>query len=99
MVLGWLRRRRSTIRVHVLIRGRVGERWYDLDRWVRLESGATLGQLVERKSIPFGEVLAASPHLSETLLLNGERCPLAENRARPLGDGDRVYLLSPIVGG
>jgi molybdopterin converting factor small subunit len=32
-------------------------------------------------------------------MLNGERCPVAENQERVLADGDEVYLLAPLAGG
>jgi molybdopterin converting factor small subunit len=33
------------------------------------------------------------------MMLNGERCPLEDNRARPVADGDELYLLAPLAGG
>jgi molybdopterin converting factor small subunit len=33
------------------------------------------------------------------MMLNGERCPLAENLERVLQDGDEIYLLAPLAGG
>ncbi len=38
-------------------------------------------------------------HLRDTLMLNGDRCPVEENRDRVLSDGDQIYLLAPIAGG
>lgn len=90
------------IRVHVLLRGRIGDGWYDVDRRLRLPEGATLADLLdagERRGIPFAEALERSPHLAHTLMLNGERCPVADNRDRVLADGDEVYLLAPLAGG
>ena len=90
------------IEVHLLIKGRIGEGWYDIDRQLKLRPGATLRDLFdhcERKGIPIRDLIAASPHLSETLMLNGERCPVAENDCRRLEDNDQVYLLGPVVGG
>ena len=90
------------IRVHVLVKGRVGAGWVDIDRSVSLPEGATLGDLLvaaERRGVPIRAALAGSPHLRDTLMLNGERCPVADNRARALADGDRVYLLAPLAGG
>ena len=43
--------------------------------------------------------IAESPHLRHTLMLNGERVPLDDSAARPLVDGDELYLLGPIAGG
>jgi molybdopterin converting factor small subunit len=90
------------IRVHVLVRGRIGEGWYDIDRTLVLPEGATLGDLLalgERRGIPFCDALEHSPHLAHTLMLNGERCPVADHRDRPLADGDEIYLLAPLAGG
>lgn len=92
----------DAIRVHVLIRGRIGDGWHDIDQTVRLRPPATLADLLERgerDGIPFAEVLAASPHLRHTLMLNGSRCPVEDNRNRELHDGDEVYLLAPLAGG
>ena len=52
-----------------------------------MPAGTTLGRLVEvadNAKIPLREALAKSPHLVDTLMLNGERCPLAENADRVL---------------
>lgn len=90
------------IRVHLVVRGRIGEGWIDIDRTLRLPDGATLGVLVEqaeRRGIALRRALADSPHLADTLMLNGDRCPVAPNLDRPLQDGDEVYLLAPIAGG
>jgi molybdopterin converting factor small subunit len=109
---GWLGRPRDgsnparaaapVIRVHVLIRGRIGAGWYDVDRELALPAGTTLGQLIdsgEQRGVPLAEALANSPHLAHTLMLNGARCPVAEHRDRALQDGDQLYLLAPIAGG
>lgn len=99
-VLG--RKRAATIRVHVLLKGRAGSGWHDVDRYLSLPAGATLGALIEeagRRGVHLREAIAASPHLRHTLMLNGERCPVDENLDRPLGDGDEVYLLAPLAGG
>ncbi len=88
--------------MHLLIKGRIGEGWYDLDRSFELPDGATLSQLfelVERKGIDIRAVIAQSPHLADTMMLNGERCPVEENLECPLFDGDEIYLLGPIAGG
>ena len=86
----------------VLIRGRIGEGWYDIDRKLKLPRGATLGEMLEvgeKKGIPFRDVLENSPHLRDTLMLNGERCPVSENGDREMSDGDELYLLAPLAGG
>lgn len=96
------RLRGDQIKVHVLIRGRIGEDWKDIDTHLKLPVGTTLERLVEtaqRAGIPMREALANSPHLADTLMLNGERCPFTEHRDRVLADGDEVYLLAPLAGG
>lgn len=93
---------RERIGVRVLIRGRIGDGWHDVDRVLRLPAGATLGDLIteaERSAIPLRQAIEQSPHLRETLMLNGERCHVDENLERPLDDGDEVYLLAPVAGG
>ena len=90
------------IRVHVLIRGRIGNDWKDVDEHVRVPAGTTLGKLVEiadAARIPLREALDHSPHLTDTMMLNGERCPFTENADRALADGDEIYLLAPLAGG
>lgn len=94
--------RAPAVRVHVLIRGRIGSGWYDVDRELDLPAGTTLGQLIdsgERHGVPLAEAIEQSPHLAHTLMLNGTRCPVAEHRERALQDGDELYLLAPIAGG
>ena len=90
------------MRVRVLIRGRIGAGWHDVDRTFRLAPGATLGELLplaDRAGVPLASAIAESPHLRDTLMINGERCPLETNRDRPLEDGDEIYLLAPVAGG
>ena len=90
------------IRVHVLVKGRIGEGWQDVDRTFSLPEGATLRSLLDaadREGVKLREAIAASPHLAHTLMLNGERCAVAENQERALADGDEVYLLAPLAGG
>lgn len=90
------------VRVHVLIKGRIGEGWQDVDRTLELPVGATLATLLEvaeRERIPLRDAIDKSPHLRHTLMLNGERCPVDENMQRELNDGDQVYLLAPLAGG
>ena len=85
-----------------MIRGRIGEDWKDVDEHLRVPAGTTLGKLVEvaeAAGVPLREALACSPHLVDTLMLNGERCPFEANRERELADGDEIYLLAPIAGG
>ena len=90
------------IQVRVLIRGRIGAGWHDIDRTFRLAPGATLAGLLplaDRAGVPLTSAIAESPHLHDTLMINGERCPLESNRDRPLEDGDEIYLLAPVAGG
>ena len=96
------RLRGDHIRVHILIRGRIGDAWRDVDEHLRIPAGTTLGTLVEvaeAAGVPLREALDHSPHLTDTMMLNGERCPIAENAARVLADGDEIYLLAPLAGG
>lgn len=96
------RLRGDQIRIHILIRGRIGDEWKDIDQHLKLPKGTTLERFVEvaeQSGIPIRAALANSPHLAETLMLNGERCPFEENRARELKDGDEMYLLAPLAGG
>ncbi len=95
-------RSRSTIRVRVLVRGRIGSGWHDVDRSFRLAAGASLAELLaaaDRAGVPMSEAIAHSPHLRDTLMINGERCPLDRSRERELQDGDEIYLLAPVAGG
>ncbi|MDX2168551.1 MAG: MoaD/ThiS family protein [Deltaproteobacteria bacterium] len=92
----------DAIRVHVILKGRTGAGWHDVDTDVHLPAGATLATLLEvadRRGIHLRDAIAASPHLGHTLMLNGQRCPVEENLARPLADGDEIYLLAPLAGG
>ena len=96
------RLRGDHVRVHILIRGRIGDGWKDVDEKLRVPAGTTLGKLVEvaeAAGVPLREALEHSPHLHDTMMVNGERCPLAENEARVLADGDEIYLLAPLAGG
>ena len=96
------RLRGDHIRVHVLIRGRIGDAWRDVDEHLRVPAGTTLGKLVavaEAAGVPLREALDHSPHLTDTMMLNGERCPFTENSERVLADGDEIYLLAPLAGG
>jgi molybdopterin converting factor small subunit len=92
----------ARIKVKVVIRGRIGQGWYDLDRTVKLAVGTTLGDLMSRDD-QLGDALrdavAHSPHLAHTLMLNGDRCPVDDHRDRVLADGDEIYLLAPLAGG
>lgn len=92
----------GTFRVHILLKGRIGDGWFDVDQFIPLPAGATLDDLLaeaERRGIRVRAAIADSPHLAHTIMLNGERCPVDANRNRPLADGDEVYLLSPFAGG
>ena len=92
----------GTVRVRVLLKGRIGEGWYDVDQQLVLPSGATLATLLdaaECRGIRLRAAIVASPHLRDTLMLNGERCAVEENLDRVLDDGDEVYLLAPLAGG
>ena len=96
------RLRGDSIKVHVLLRGRIGDDWKDVDEHVRVPAGTTLARFVEvadNAGIPLSDALAHSPHLHDTMMLNGERCPLESNRERVLADGDEIYLLAPLAGG
>ena len=93
---------KDMIRVHLLVRGRVGDGWLDVDEDLRVPPGTTLRELlilVEKRGIPLNEALARSPHLAHTLMWNGERSPVEESAGRTLADGDQIYLLSPLAGG
>ena len=92
----------TKIRVRVLIKGRIGAGWHDVDRTFRLAPGATLAELLpaaDRAGVPLSEAISNSPHLRDTLMINGERCPLEDNRDRELHEGDEIYLLAPVAGG
>lgn len=96
------RLRGASVKIHILIRGRIGDAWHDVDTYLRVPQGTTLGKLVDvadQAHIPLREALASSPHLHDTMMLNGERCPLADNADRALADGDELYLLAPLAGG
>ena len=92
----------DTIAVHVLIRGRIGDGWYDIDETVRIAPGTTLAQLIadsDRLKVPLKAAVEHSPHLAHTLMWNGERCPVDEHGGRALTDGDELFLLAPLAGG
>jgi molybdopterin converting factor small subunit len=96
------RLRGDQIKIHILIRGRIGDGWKDIDEHVRVPAGTTLGRFIEvadDAGLPLRETLASSPHLADTLMLNGERCPVADHGDRVLADGDEIYLLAPLAGG
>jgi molybdopterin converting factor small subunit len=96
------RLRGESLRIHIIIRGRIGDEWRDIDTHLRVPEGTTLDKLIEvaeGAGVPLREALARSPHLTDTMMLNGERCPLEQNRDRPLADGDELYLLAPLAGG
>ncbi len=92
----------DSIRVRVILKGRMGEGWYDVDERIRLTRGATLATLIdeaERRGVHMRAAIEHSPHLRHTLMWNGQRAPVDENLARPLADGDQIYLLGPLAGG
>ena len=94
--------RGNSIKVHVLVRGRIGDDWKNVDEYVRVPAGTTLARFVEvadEAGIPMSESITNSPHLHDTMMINGERCPLADHRERVLADGDEIYLLAPLAGG
>ncbi len=94
--------RTKKIKVSVVVKGRIGPGWYDIDETVKAPEGITLSQfiqLAEKRGIPFQEALENSPHLKDTLMLNGDRCPVADNADRVMQDGDEMYLLAPLAGG
>jgi molybdopterin converting factor small subunit len=96
------RTRGKSLRVHVLIRGRIGDSWQDVDEHLRVPAGTTLGKLVEvaaAAGIPLRQALESNPHLAHTLMVNGERCPIDEHAERELAEGDEIYLLAPLAGG
>ena len=100
MVLGRFRKR--MIRVHLMLRGRLGEGWVDVDDELKIPEGTTLAgfiDLCQARGIPLADAIAHSPHLAHTLMWNGDRCPVDEARDRVLADGDQIYLLSPLAGG
>lgn len=97
-----LRPSANAIRVHVLVRGRIGAGWEDVDRTFSLPPGSTLAELLEeaaRQGVQLRRMVERSPHLRHTLMLNGERCPLDQSLRRRLSDGDELYLLAPVAGG
>ena len=90
------------IRVHVLIKGRIGDGWHDVDRTLTVPAGTTLGELIEiaqRDGVPLRSAIENSPHLRHTLMWNGDRCPVDDHASRALADGDTIYLLAPVAGG
>jgi len=99
----WLRGAPAdAVRVRIVIKGRIGEGWFDVDRKLALPAGATLAMLIEhadREGLRLSQALEASPHLRHTLMWNGDRTPVEQNLARELLDGDELYLLGPVAGG
>ncbi len=94
--------RTPKVRVHLLIRGRIGEGWHEIDETLKVPEGTTLHAFIalcEQRRLPLREALENSPHLRDTLMWNGERCPLKTCGQRLLCDGDELYLLAPIAGG
>jgi len=90
------------IRVHLMVRGRVGGTWLDVDEQIKVPVGTTLADFIThvgKRGIPLAEAIETSPHLAHTLMWNGDRCPVDESSGRALADGDQIYLLSPLAGG
>jgi len=90
------------IRVRVVLKGRMGEGWFDEDRRLRLPAGATLGTLIaeaDRRGLGLSKAIESSPHLRHTLMWNVRRTPVDEHLDAVLADGDEVYLLGPVAGG
>lgn len=93
---------RDVVKIHLLIRGRIGDGWVDVDEQLKIPRGTTLGGLLaiaDAKHLPLREALEHSPHLAQTLMLNGERTPIDDHADRELADGDQLYLLAPLAGG
>lgn len=93
---------REGLRVHLIIKGRIGEGWFDVDEQLYVPEGTTLAGLIEhagRAGLDMAAAIADSPHLAHTLMWNGERCPVDEHADRAVADGDTVYLLAPLAGG
>jgi molybdopterin converting factor small subunit len=96
------REARGELRVRVILKGRIGPGWYDVDQQLALPAGATLATLIERaerRGIALRRAIEDSPHLRHTLMWNGQRAPVDENLGRELADGDQIYLLGPLAGG
>lgn len=94
------RLRGTSIRIHILMRARIGDDWKDIAEHVRVPAGTTLGKLLDitdAAQLPLREALVHAPHLTETLLLNGQRCPLDANADRVLADRDEISLLAPLA--
>ena len=105
-LLARLARRRPApaagLAVRLVLKGRIGEGWYDVDERIALPAGATLDSLLaeaERRGIAVRRAIAQSPHLGHTLMWNGDRCEVSAHLERPLADGDEIYLLAPLAGG
>lgn len=88
--------------VRVLLKGRFGPRWLDVDQTVTLPAGATLHDAVnalQRRGIDVEGALRDSPHLRHSMMWNGERAPLSERGDEVMADGDVLSLLGPLGGG
>lgn len=96
------RQRAPTIHVHLVIRGRIGDAWCDVDEKLVLPKGTTLAGLIahaDRRGLGVTAALDASPHLRHSLMWNGERAEVATHSDREVADGDQLYLLAPLAGG
>jgi len=92
----------AAVRVRVVVKGRIGDGWFDVDERIGLGEGATLAALIaeaDRRGLRLTQAIEDSPHLRHTLMWNGQRAPVDENLGRALADGDELYLLGPVAGG
>ena len=95
-------RRAPKVTVKILLKGRIGDGWMDVDTRLKVPPGTTLNELVahaERRGIPLQHAIDNSPHLAHTLMINGSRYPIEEHGERVMEDGDQVALLAPLAGG
>ena len=84
------------IRVHVLIKGRIGEGWYDVDRTIAVPAGTTLARAARSRAAP-GPAAARRDRgePSPATHPDVERRPLSRRRARRASAAGRRLALSP----